>query len=109
MRVIRYLQSLMNNPRLVAALPQGFDVGYVRRNAREAAISCALALIMFAYLAAFAPHKHWGHVIKSKTGVTPLISETAANRPNSVRFLIAHGASKPAKTNEGFPAFDFPA
>ena len=109
MRVIGYLHSLINNPRLVAAFPQGFDVGYVRRNAREAAISCALGLIMFAYLAAFVPHKHWGDVTKSETGVTPLISETAANRPNAVRFLLARGASKYARTNEGFTAFDFAA
>jgi ankyrin repeat protein len=142
MPVIGFLHSLMNNPRLVAASPQGLGVGYVRRNAREAAISCALGLVMFAYLATFVPYKHWGHVIRSETGVTPmiseasetgvtpeasetdvtasipevsetgvtpLISEASANRPKAVRFLLARGASKYAKTNEGFTAFDFAA
>jgi len=109
MRVIGFLHSLMNNPRFVAAFPQGFDVGYVRRNAREAAFSCALGLIMFAYLAAFLPYKHWGHATKSEPDIAPLISQAGANRPKAVRLLLARGASKYAKTNEGFTAFDFAA
>jgi hypothetical protein len=133
MPVSGFLHGLMNNPRFVAAFPQGLEAGYVWKNAREVAISCALGLIMFAYLAAFVPYKHWGHVAKSETGVTlfifqasevgvttlipetsetgvtPLISEASANRPNAVRYWLARGVSKYAKTNEGFTAFDFAA
>jgi hypothetical protein len=139
--VIGFLHSLLNNPRLVAAFPQGPDVGCVQRNVREAGICCALGLVMFAYLAAFVPHQHWDRGIKpevgatplisqaseagaapdaadditssipetSDTGVTPLISEASANRPNAVRYWLARGVSRYAKTNEGFTAFDFAA
>jgi Ankyrin repeats (3 copies) len=80
----------------------------LRRDARQAAISCALALVMFGYVLVLAHHERRGRRVIDN-GITPLISEASGNHQNAVRFLLAHGADKYAKTNEGFTAFDFAA
>jgi hypothetical protein len=83
----------------------------LRRDARQAAISCALALVMFAYVLVLAhlAHRELRGLRVIDNGITPLISEASANHQTAVRFLLAHGADKYAKTSDGFTAFDYAA
>jgi hypothetical protein len=45
--------------------------------------------------------------VANASGITPLIAASASLQRNAVELLLARGADRSAKTNEGFTAYDF--